>query len=323
MSPQSLGESVTLLLRFSWIMLVVQAGLAVVGLHALRSGAQAAVRSGGARPLLINVVVPLALVVPMVLLAVRVNNSVHGLGWIPIGGPISCAMFAVACAMIVGIRFEPRGLAPKPRLLAMWICTGVVLLLVTAAHELAVMVGQVAFAAAAVLLWFNTPDETPAEINRAQKPSRGHYGLEIAAFCSLGQAILALMIDPSVIKISGALMVTYAAMGSAIIACILGPGAAVAAGGWGAIYGVLFGLGLMSLREIVPLAIRTILGGDPTAFRHVAFGFGAYAPEAALMLAVAAVGASMGRIQPYVQRIAGICLAHAAAIWCAWRLSGV
>ena len=147
--------------------------------------------------------------------------------------------------------------------------------------------------------------------------------MEIAALCSLGQAILALMIDPSVIKISGALMVTYAAMGGAIIACILGPGAAVAVGGWGAIYGVLFGLGLMSLREIVPLAIRTILGGDSTAFRHVAFGFGAYAPEAALMLAVAAVGASMGRIQPYVQRIIGICLAIATAMLCAWRLSGV
>ncbi|MEE9130026.1 MAG: hypothetical protein V3T84_08405 [Phycisphaerales bacterium] len=71
------------------------------------------------------------------------------------------------------------------------------------------------------------------------------------------------------------------------------------------------------------MAVQTVTGGNTTALKHVAYGFGAYAPEAALMLALAAAATSIGRMGRRPQRIGGVTLLVVAAVWCAWRLSAV
>lgn len=309
-----------------WVMLFVQAALAVVGLQLLRHSARAATSGGGVANLTINVFVPLALVGPMVLLVGRIDGSVHGLGWVPIGGPVACSTFALACALIVGNQLEQRITALRPLLLATWVSTGVVMLLVAATHELTIAVGQCAFTLAAVILWLNTPQGAPASSGPAKESGYGTLWPALALACSLGQgvaALIALMIDPSLAGYSGALMVTYAAMGAAIFACVCGTTAALSVGGWATVYGVLFALGLMSLRQLIPMAVQTVTGGNTAALKHVAYGFGAYAPEAALMLALGAAATSTGWMGRRPQRIGGVTLLVVAAAWCAWRLSAV
>lgn len=307
----------------SWVMLFVQAALAVVGLQLLRHSARAATGVGGDSNLTINVFAPLALVGPMVLLVGRIDGSVHGLGWIPIGGPVACGMFALACALIVGNRFDQRIAALRPLLLATWVSTGVVMLLVAATHELTLSVGQCAFTLAAVILWLNTPQGVPAGAGAPKASGYGTLWPALALACSLGQGVAALMIDPSLAGYSGALMMTYAAMGAAIFACVCGTTAALSVGGWATVYGVLFAMGIMSLRQLIPMAVRTAAGDNTAALKHVAYGFGAYAPEAALMLALAAAAMSTGWMGRRPQRIGGVTLLVVAVVWCAWRLGSV
>ncbi len=308
----------------SWVILFVQAALAVVGLQLLRHSARTTTGVGGDPNVIINVLAPLALVGPMVLLVGRIDGSVHGLGWIPIGGPVACGMFALACALIVGNQFDQRITALRPLLLATWVSTGVVMLLVAATHELTISVGQCAFTLAAVILWLNTPQRAPAG-SGSNKASSGYGTLwpALALVCSLGQGVAALMIDPSLAGYSGALMVTYAAMGAAIFACVCGTTAALSVGGWATVYGVLFAMGIMSLRQLIPMAVRTVAGDNTAALKHVAYGFGAYAPEAALMLALVAAAMSIRGMGRRPQRIAGVTLLVVAAAWCAWRLGSV
>lgn len=304
-----------------WVMLFVQAALAVVGLQLLRNGARAATRAGGDPNLIINVFAPLALVGPMVLLVARIDGSVHGLGWIPIGGPVACGTFALACTLIVGNQFDQKIAALRPLLLATWVSAGVVMLLVAATHELTLSVGHCAFTLAAVILWLNTPQGAPAGSGSAKASGSGTLWPALALACSLGQGVAALMIDPSLAGYSGALMVTYAAMGAAIFACVCGTTAALSVGGWASVYGVLFAMGIMSLRQLIPMMVQTVAGGNTAALKHVAYGFGAYAPEAALMLALGAGATSTGWMGRRLQRIGGVTLLVVAAVWCAWRLS--
>ena len=118
-----------------WVLLFAQAALAVVGLHFLRHGAHRLTNIGGGLTLMTTVVAPPVLVGPMVLLVGRIGNSVHGLGWVPIGGPVACGTFALACALVVGTQRDQRLTSPRPLLLATWLSTGVVLLLIASIHE--------------------------------------------------------------------------------------------------------------------------------------------------------------------------------------------
>ena len=307
----------------SWVLLFVQAALAVVGLRFLRRGVQRLTSGAHDLTLMITVVAPLVLVGPMVLLIGWIDNSVHELGWVPIGGPVACGVFALACALIVGAQLHQRIAPPRPLLLGTWLSTGIVLLLIASIHELTLAVGQVAFALAAVLLWWNSPQTVQEGFAQTKFSPLGNPELAAALTCSAAQGIVALMIDPSLEAFSGALMITHAAMGMAIVACICGSNAAISVGGWANVYGVLFVLGLMSLKQLIPMTVRTVTGGDTAVLKRVAYGFGAYALEAALMLAIAAGAASVGRLKPPLERIGGVILLIVAAAWCAWRLSTV
>ena len=307
----------------SWVLLFVQAALAVIGLRFLWHGARRLTSSGNDPTPMITVVAPLVLVGPMVLLVGRIENSVLGFGWIPIGGPVACGVFALACALIVGAQLDQRIAAPRPLLLGIWLSTGIVLLLVAAIHELTVAVGQVAFALAAVILWLNSPQSVPDGFARIKVSSFGNLGLAAALTCSLVHGFVALMIDPNLAGVSGAVMITYAAMGAAIVACVCGSSAAISVGGWANIYGVLFVLGLLSLRQLIPMTVATVTGGDTAVLKRVAYGFGAYALEAAFMLAIVAGAVFTGRLERRVERIGGVVLLIIAAAWCAWRLSTI
>lgn len=307
----------------SWVLLFVQAALAVVGLQFLRKGARRLTSSGNDPTLMNTVVAPLVLVGPMVLLVGRIDNSVQGLGWVPIGGPVACGVFALACALIVGGQVGLRIAPPRPLLLGTWLSTGIVLLLIASIHELTLAVGQVAFALAAVLLWWNSPQTVQEGFAQTKSSPLGNPELAAALTCAATQGIVALMIDPSLEAFSGALMITHAAVGMAIVACICGSNAAISVGGWANVYGVLFVLGLMSLKQLIPMTVRTVTGGDTAVLKRVAYGFGAYALEAAMMLAIAAGAASVGRLKRPVERIGGVILLIVAAAWCAWRLSTV
>ena len=71
------------------------------------------------------------------------------------------------------------------------------------------------------------------------------------------------------------------------------------------------------------MAVQTVTGGNTATLKHVAYGFGAYAPEAALMLALGAVATSTGWMGRRPQRIGGVTLLVVAVAWCAWRLNAV
>ena len=188
-----------------WVLLFVQAALAVVGLQYLRHGARRLVTIGTNPALLITVIAPLVLVGPMVFLIGRIDNSVLGFGWIPIGGPVACSMFALASALIVGGQLRQRIAAPGPLLLGTWLSTGVVLLLIASVHELTVVVGQFAFVLAAVILWLNTPQAESNGPEQTNDSPLRNLGLTVAPACSLAQGIVALTIDPSFVAYSGAI----------------------------------------------------------------------------------------------------------------------
>jgi hypothetical protein len=292
---------------------------------------------------------PLALALPLIAAAFRTEWAIAGAGsaranasvagWLVVGGPIVCGLLALAAAAIasghrgvtdpsaVNDRWRPaRPATPGPWAIAAWTFAGAVLLLLSAAHDLTIWAGQCALVAGAAMLWMNTPDAAreplaPADIAVAN-------ALTIMLGCGIVQALAVGMAPTSMLPIAGGLAIAHAAMLVMLAAVGCGPAITIRLGGWTATLGVLLGLGAISLRQMLPRAItvvQSVIDSQQRVERpplRVAYGFGAFAMEAAILLALGAAAlAVMGMRSRPASRVIGWMLMIVAAALAGWRLS--
>ncbi len=319
--PHLVNKGDTLLPMLSWIMLLVQATLAVIGLELLRNAIRSTGKAGSPKCISLDVVLPIAIVIPLALQATRVEDSVSGFGWIAIGGPVVCGLVAAGCSLIVGKSIEKQGDPIRAFSLIVWLASGVVLLLLAAAYELTIPIGQCVFAIATILLWLNTPiDQAPNETSdNDQENNNGGYGWVLGL--SVAQAVVALFVETDLARTSSAIMIVYAIMALAIIASLGGPLRVMRVGGWVACYGVLFAIGFMTLMQLVPMARAVYISGDGDKFMHVATDFGIFAPEAVVLIALAGFSLLLRRLTDASVQIWGAAVVTIAIAWFVWKLA--
>lgn len=273
---------------------------------------------------------PLALVLPMFFFIARTTYSVRGVGWMPIGAPALCGALAVGVTLIgrngLSTRFpgdrDSRGMY---RALVACAGAGLFLLLLGAAHDLTLWMGHSMFLVAALLLWLNTPEIAQQDLTApadAVQSSAG-AGIGIALLCAIGQGVATLWIAPEHAGLSGAMMLATAAMSLSAAAMSAGPATAVRLGAWAAAYGVLFGLGLLSMARLLPATIQIWREGHAAGINRIAFGFGTYSIEAISLPVIAGLALIQDKIDARLARGLGWIIIIATALLAARRLAGV
>lgn len=306
------------------VLLIVQAVLAVVALHLLNRRVFPQLRFARHPELVADVWVPLAMVLPMVFLAGHVDSTVRGIGWVPIGGPICAGILAMGAAMVAS---RGRGHIAPPGWAALvcWAAAGLVLLMLGAAHDLTIWTGQCAFALAAVLLWMNTPvvGHSSGGAVTEHSASAGGWWLALVLLCAIGQGVAGLLITGRWSAVSAAMMVAYAGAAGAGAAVLAAPGWAMRIGGWSAAVGMLLGIGLISLLELMPQALAVVLLPQAGVRAQVAHGFGAYALEAVLLLLLPAAAVAAIRLPRRSAELIGAGIVVIGAAVATWRVSGL
>ena len=214
---------------------------------------------------------PFALALPLIATGWRAEWDAQGATWIPVGAPVVIAILAMGVALLAaGIRVgSTRATAapidvpgrlqvPLPHAVT-WSAVGGLLLLLGAAHDLTMWVGQSAFAAGAVLLWMNTPELPRDEPDAVDAQVGG--GLTLMLVCSIVQAVALGFVPMRYLPIAAAVAIAHAGMIVALAARLVDSSAAIRVGGWTAAYGILLGLGTISLRHLLPAAL-TMSRGD-------------------------------------------------------------
>jgi hypothetical protein len=298
----------------------VQAALAVTGLGLLNRKVFPALRAARQPELIADVWAPLAVVLPMLFLAGRVDMTVRGVGWVPVGGPVCAGVLALGAATLAA-RGASRDSGVDYRALACWAGSGLVLLMLGAAHDLTVWTGQCAFALAAVLLWMNTPPAShsagPAPVGR---PTAAGPWMGAVFLCAIGQGVAGLLLTGSASAISAAMMVGYAAAAGAGAAALGGPGWAVRIGGWSAAIGMLLGVGLISLLRLAPQALAVAVFPQARVSVEVAHSFGAYALEGMLLLLLPAGAMAAVRLPQRPRRLFGAAIIVLGAVVAGFRV---
>ena len=302
------------------MLLVAQAALAVAGLVALNRRVFPALGMLRQPELVADVWAPLALVLPLVLLCGRVGETVRGVGWAPIGGPVCVGALAVGASMIAGMR-GAKTTALNPWALVCWAGGGFLLLLLGAVHDLMIWTGQVIFALAAVLLWMNTPPYIPRS-QRSHTPAErwAGVGMLIAICCALGQGIIGLFISDEKLPVSVGLMMGYGAAAGAGAARLAGWPWSARIAGWAATIGLLLGIGAISLLRLLPLATGVALNRAGAITPEVAHSFGIYAVEATMLLLLPVIALVAVLSARFVQVVAGIAVIGLCAALAAWRV---
>jgi hypothetical protein len=306
------------------VLFIVQAVLAVIALRLLNWRVFPQLRFARHPELVVDVWIPLAMVLPMVFLAGHVDSTVRGIGWVPIGGPI-CAGILVMGAAMVASRGRGQIASPGWATLICWAAAGLVLLMLGAAHDLTIWTGQCAFALAAVLLWMNTPvvGHAPGGAATEHSTSAGGWWLALVLLCAIGQGVAGLLITGRGSAASAAMMVIYAGAAGAGTAVLAGPGWAMRIGGWAAAVGMLLGIGLISLLELMPQALAVALVPQAGVRAQVAHGFGAYALEAALLLMAPVAVVAAIRLPRRPAALIGVGILVIGAAIATWRVSGL
>ncbi|MHC5005267.1 MAG: hypothetical protein ACYTJ0_19365 [Planctomycetota bacterium] len=301
--------------------LVAQALLAAIAVRELARHVFPAVPRMNHPQLVTDVWAPLAIVAPLLFLAGRTAGSVRGLGWTGIGAPVVCGWIAVAAMLVVARPVDPAA-GPRRRDLAAAGLTGLLLLLLGAAHVMSIWVGQCAFALAAVLLWVNTPSPGDPEHEETEAPARAGLGMLVALAAALAQGLLAWRAEPPVTAVVAGMAVGYAVI-AICAAGAAGPGATLRVGLWSAVFGVLLGLGVLAFAVVLPTAIDVFAGSGTSVVTTVADGFGAYAGEAVALVLLAGVLPVLGRVPPRLRRPAGTALLVVLAVVVAVRVRAI
>jgi len=289
-----------------------------------------------------DVWLPLLLVLPCFGFVPIALPDVGGVGWVALGGPIAVAWVCVAAALFVGrSRDDTMRLAPGDAVY--WALAGAVLVLLGAAHELHIWVGQCALALGAILLWRNTPGQSTHhnQVGHIEHHEilRGNVALSLSVLCALAHAVLAWLAVASAMheaQTSPALraMIVSAGMTIAVgaaIAAVVGLARRFNAveltrlGGWAGTYGVLLAIGLFSLIGLLPQTITALTGRAIAPPRlHVAYGFGQYGLEATLLLVLAIWSLAWATgVKPHpmtARRGVGVGVGMAMAALVVWRV---
>jgi hypothetical protein len=307
----------------AWLVLAIQALFAVIGLRLLVRRVLPALHGTPHVEIFTDVWGPLTIVGPMLFLAVRVRDQVTGIGWLAVDGPLLIALMGAGMAMtrrgIIGSP-APRPDAAMKRGIVTAACAAIFLLLLGAAHDLTLWMGQCAFAVGAVLLWINTPLDRLTAAHNQQNDAGAGLAITAAAPCALIQGLAMLHADDQTRLSSGALAIVSAAVVLAAAARISGPAACLRLAMWSAALGVFFGIGLISLMHMLPEAIRAIRTGEAGPVHRVARGFGAFAPEASALLLVCAFQLVHQRLRSQYVAWIGIAALMAASAAVVWRL---
>lgn len=273
----------------AWVIVLVQAALAVAAIVCCGRLVLPAMNRLRHPALVLNVWLPVALILPLMFLAVGVEGSVRGVGWFPVGAPTAIGLAGFCVAMLLrgdGAQGETR---PTVQLTLAVVLAGVILLLLGAAHVMTIWVGQFTFAIGAVLLWINTPDEDAAL--RHAPPSviqmRAGWGMLIVLGCAAGQGVAAILLWREHAAWSGGIMLVTAFAMLTSAARLIGSADTVRIALWAAALGVFFGLGMLSLIHLPRRMLLAIIGELEPRQGAIAYGFGAYAFEATAMLVLA------------------------------------
>lgn len=263
---------------------------------------------GTHRKLVLDVWLPVAIVLPVLGAAWHAGHDVGVAGWALVGAPIVGGAIAVALAVTA----SGDDLVPPTRV-ATWLAVATVVLLLTAAGELTIWAGQCFFAIGAVLMWMATPPPPTGEATDATDRAAG-WGL---------LALIALALAAAVQVARNEAVIGIAAVGvialTVVAARVAGPDGAARIGGTVATIGPLFGLGVLSLRRLLPESLAVALGARPQPVVKVAYGFGASAIEAALLLVVILLLVIAPRTSRAVRIGGGITAAGAALGIAIWR----
>lgn len=304
-------------------MLLVQAVLALVALHQIARRVLPAAPASADTEAVIDAWAPLALVLPMVLMVGQVEWTVRGVGWIAVGGPIVCGYLGlglVAWRGPISAADAPDRLTP--RMLLMWTATGVLLLLLGWRQDLSLWVGQSVFAIAAVLLWTNVPTHASAG-----PPGAAGAALLLAMLCAAGQGVAALVAGPAMAPACAALMILYAGAGLLAIARAMGSRATLRVAGWAATFGVLLGVGGLSLLKLFGVLAAAVWTGHPEtglpAGAAISYGFGAYALEATALALLGAAAIAAERLARRGRALLAATAIAAAILLAGWRLAGL
>lgn len=323
---------------FTWTLLLVP-------LHAL--AAEASVRTCRSRiaPNLRSIrepagvtdsLLPFALALPLITVGWRVGwDMSNAIGWTVVGAPIVMAILSLGAAIWIGFAPPPvpdvelhddaessRHLlnSLSPAAAAGWCCAGVVVLLLGAANDLTIWVGQCAFAAGAVLLWINTPDIRSPDHNSAEARVGG--GLTLMLLWAIVQAVAMGFAPARFLPVCTGVSIAQASMIAALAGVCGSPAAALRIGGWTATLALLLGCGTISLHHLLPQMLATALGERGLPPMRVAYGFGEFALEGTLLVLFGAAALARRQLPARkTRRILATLLIIGAAILAGWRLS--
>lgn len=324
------------------IWLILQSVLAAAGVAVWIALVLPSIAKLSEKRVLIDVWGPLSIVGPVLFAVGMGGESVAGeIGRQPVAVPIVVGMLGFGLAIFrvrsPGHSSSLGGIGLFPPVA--WSIAAIVLLLLSAANVLTVLVGQCIFAAAAVVLWINTPPGHPdgshgERDGRARRgESRAVIGMLLVALLAIGQGAALLAGGTGDTGAGHAardacfIALGYAGVMLAITSIIASPIDATRLSGWSAMLGAIFGVGLLSLLHLLPTAMHSVhLNDDPINPLHilpsfeVAFGFATLAPEATGLLAIGLAGLAADRMGPLGRKTAGAILVFAACCLLLWKL---
>jgi len=307
------------------ITLSAQAAAAIIAIELMRRWILPALPVLHHPELVLDVWGPVALALPLIIVAGRVEMSVStsAAGWAVIGGPAGIAMLTLAICLMIGRAKSD----PTRRQLILWSTTGLVLFLLTAAGTLTIWVGQCCFAAGAVSLWINTPMSPATVTNGPTTPladsqrGRAGVGLLIVLGLAVVQGVAGVIVSEPMRPVGLVIIVVTASLVIAIAAFRGGPDSGRRLGMWAAAYAALFAVGVLSLRVMLPHSLRVVLGSDGPPPLEVAMGFGRWALDALILLLMPALIAVTGQWAGRGRSVAGVVVLLAAAVLVAVRLA--
>lgn len=303
-------------------MILVQAALAALAIVCCGRMVLPAMNRLRHPALVLDVWLPVALVLPLMFLAVGVEGSVRGVGWFPIASPVVIGLAAFGGAMLLGGSAAKGDVLPAVRLTVAMVLAGVILLLLGAAHVMTIWVGQFAFAIGAVLLWINTPDEDAGmrQVPPSEIQMRAGWGMLIMLGCAIGQGVTALVIWQNHATWSGGIMLLTAIVILARSTRTIGTDGTMRIGLWASALGVFFGLGMLSLIDLPRRMLLAAVGELEPKQGAIAFGFGVYAFEATVLLVLAGLAWLVPGSNPLLRRVLGVLAMLALAIFLVIRL---
>ena len=289
----------------------VQLGLATLGVIVWGRLALPDIRRHPDDPYIADVWGPMCVMLPLLPAAYAGGPLLGGGGAVTVVGP--ALLTAVGAGLLLVLRPRIDSAGPSGTTAVLWVATGAFFVMLTAAGDVTLWVGQFTLAFAAVALWLYLPDDPPE--NAAVGAARiGVLGTAVVAAGLAGATFVALGFSRSLAPITAAIPVVHGIVLLALAVTRTEPGAATRLVGWSGFHAIHFGFGMLSLAVLIPSLADIRQGRPSAAVPMIAYGAGHVAWEAALLLAAFAALVGAGRFAgPRLTRLVGLALLVGAA----------